>query len=394
MGLIYVNPEGPNGEPGPGEGGPRHPRDVRPDGHERRGDGRADRRRPHVRQDARRGIGRATSAPSRRAAPLEQQGLGWKNTFGTGKGADAITSGLEVVWTPTPTKWDNTLPRDPVQVRVGADQEPGRRVAVAGEGRAGAARCPARSIRRTARPPTMLTTDLALRMDPDLRADRPPVPRAPGGVRRGVRQGLVQAAAPRHGAGLALPRAVGAGAAAVAGPGPGRRSRADRRGRDRRPQAAGARLRAVGRPSWSAPPGRRRRASAAPTSAAAPTAPGSGWSRSGTGRSTSRPSWAPCCRPSSRIQQEFNSCAVRRDEGLARRPDRAGRVRGGRAGGARRRTRHHRPVRAGTHRRDAGADRRRVVRRPRTAGRRVPQLRCRPGRSARRRPCWWTGRTC
>ena len=54
MGLIYVNPEGPNGKPGPGRRGPRHPRDLRPHGDERRGDGRADRRRPHLRQDPRR----------------------------------------------------------------------------------------------------------------------------------------------------------------------------------------------------------------------------------------------------------------------------------------------------------------------------------------------------
>ena len=66
--------------------------------------------------------------------------------------------------------------------------------------------------------------------------------------------------------------------------------------------------------------------------------------------------------------------AVRRHEGLARRPDRARRVRGGRAGGEERRARRHGPVRAGAHRRLAGADRRRVVRRARADGRRVPQL--------------------
>ena len=44
-----------------------------------------------------------------RAAPIEQQGLGWKNSFGTGKGDDTIGSGLEVIWTPTPTKWSNNF---------------------------------------------------------------------------------------------------------------------------------------------------------------------------------------------------------------------------------------------------------------------------------------------
>ena len=47
--------------------------------------------------------------PEPEAAPLEQQGLGWKNRFGTGKGRDTITSGLEVTWTPTPTRWDNSF---------------------------------------------------------------------------------------------------------------------------------------------------------------------------------------------------------------------------------------------------------------------------------------------
>ena len=86
--------------------------------------------------------------------------------------------------------------------------------------------------------------------------------------------------------------------------------------------------------------------------------------------------------------------AVRRQEGLARRPDRPGRVRGRRAGGAERRPRRHRAVRAGAHGRLAGADRRRVVRRARADRRRVPQLPRGPGRSCRRRRCCWTGPTC
>ena len=47
------------------------------------------------------------SAQSRKPRPIEQQGLGWKNRFGTGKAGDAITSGIEVIWTTTPTKWSN-----------------------------------------------------------------------------------------------------------------------------------------------------------------------------------------------------------------------------------------------------------------------------------------------
>ena len=69
MGLIYVNPEGPNGNPGSGRGGQGHPRNLLPHGDERRGDRGADRRRPHLRQDPRRRRSVARSARSRKARP-------------------------------------------------------------------------------------------------------------------------------------------------------------------------------------------------------------------------------------------------------------------------------------------------------------------------------------
>ena len=208
----------------------------------------------------------------------------------------------------------------------------------------------------------------------DLRADREALPRAPRPARRRVRQGVVQAAAPRHGTRLALPRPVGPGAAAVAGPRPRRRSRADRRRGHRRPQGARSSPRDCRSRSWSPPPGRRRRASAAPTSAAAPTARGSASRRRRTGRSTSRPSWPRCCRRSSRSSRTSTRSQSGGKRGLARRPDRPRRLRGRRAGGEGRRARRHGPVRARAHRRLAGADRRGVVRRARADRRRVPQL--------------------
>ena len=67
MGLIYVNPEGPERQPRSARLGPRHPRDLRPHGDGRRGDRRPDRRRPHLRQDPRRGRSLASSVPSRKA---------------------------------------------------------------------------------------------------------------------------------------------------------------------------------------------------------------------------------------------------------------------------------------------------------------------------------------
>ncbi|HET6856216.1 MAG TPA: catalase/peroxidase HPI [Streptomyces sp.] len=165
MGLIYVNPEGPNGNPDPLAAA----RDIRETfgrmamndeetvaliagGHtfgKTHGAGPAD----HVGDDP-------------EASGLEQQGLGWRNSFGTGKGGDAITSGLEVTWTTTPTQWGNDffthlfgyeweLTKSP------ADAHQWKPKNGAGEGTVPAAHDPAKKIA-----PTMLTTDLALRFDP------------------------------------------------------------------------------------------------------------------------------------------------------------------------------------------------------------------------------------
>jgi catalase-peroxidase len=163
MGLIYVNPEGPNGEPDPLKAA----HDIRETfarmamndeetlaliagGHsfgKTHGAASGD----HV-------------GPEPEGAPIEQQGLGWKNTYGTGKGGDTITSGLEVVWTSTPTRWSNQFFEnlfayewELVKSPAGAWQWQ----ANGGEGTIPGAHDPADTRR-----PTMLTTDLALRFDP------------------------------------------------------------------------------------------------------------------------------------------------------------------------------------------------------------------------------------
>ena len=162
-------------------------------------------------------------------------------------------------------------------------------------------------------------------------------------------------------------------AAAVAGPRPRGRSRADRRGGHRRPQGQDPRLGTVHLPAGLHRLGvggelpRHRQARRGQRGADPP--------RAAEGLGGQRPGRAGQGAADARADPAgLQQLAVRREEGLARRPDRPGRVRGRRAGGEERRARRHGPVRAGAHGRLAGADRRRVVRRARTDRRRVPQL--------------------
>jgi len=165
MGLIYVNPEGPNGRPSAIDSG----RDIRETfGRMAMNDeetvaliaGGHTFGKCH-------GAGSATQVgPAPEGASIEDQGLGWKSSFGTGKGGDAISSGIEGAWTPTPIKWDNSyfdtlfkydwdlvkspagasqwIPTDPAAAKTVPDaHDPAKRHA-----------------------PIMTTADLALRMDP------------------------------------------------------------------------------------------------------------------------------------------------------------------------------------------------------------------------------------
>jgi catalase-peroxidase len=166
MGLIYVNPEGPNGRPDPLASA----RDIRETfrrmamndeetvaliagGHTFG--------KTHGAADPDRYVG-----PEPEGAPLEEQGLGWKNSFGSGKGRDAITSGIEVTWTATPTTWDNSY----FETLFGFEWELTKSPAGANQwqpkGGAGAGTVPDPEDGSLSRPPTMLTTDLALRFDP------------------------------------------------------------------------------------------------------------------------------------------------------------------------------------------------------------------------------------
>ncbi|WP_170308866.1 catalase/peroxidase HPI [Pseudonocardia hierapolitana] len=166
MGLIYVNPEGPNGNPDPLAAA----RDIRETfrrmamndeetvaliagGHTfGKTHGAAD-PEPHV-------------GPEPEAAPIEEQGLGWKSTFGSGKGRDAIGSGLEVTWTPTPTKWSNWFFHNLFQYEWELTKSPAGAHQWRPKNGAASNTVPDPETGDLNRAPSMLTTDLALRFDP------------------------------------------------------------------------------------------------------------------------------------------------------------------------------------------------------------------------------------
>lgn len=162
MGLIYVNPEGPNGNPDPLAAA----RDIRETF-----------RRMAMNDEETvaliagghtfgktHGAGPAESVgDDPEASPLEQQGLGWKSSYGTGKGGDAITSGLEVTWTTKPTQWSN----DFFDILFGYEWELTQSPAGANQWVAKDAEAIIPDAHSDAKKlPTMLTTDLSLRFDP------------------------------------------------------------------------------------------------------------------------------------------------------------------------------------------------------------------------------------
>ncbi len=165
MGLIYVNPEGPNGKPDPLAAA----KDIRETfarmamndeetvaliagGHSFG--------KTH-------GAGPAGNVgPEPEAAAIEEQGLGWKNKFGTGKGADTITSGLEVTWTSTPAKWSNNFFWNLFGYEWELTKSPAGAHQWKPRGDAGAGSVPDAHDKSKRHAPAMLTTDLALRFDP------------------------------------------------------------------------------------------------------------------------------------------------------------------------------------------------------------------------------------
>ena len=385
MGLIYVNPEGPDGNPDPLAAA----HDIR----ETFGRMAMNDEETVALIAGGHTFGKTHGAapasnvePEPEAAGLDEQGLGWKNSFGTGKGGDTITSGLEVTWTTTPTKWSNNffenlfgyeweLTKSP----AGAHQW--RPKNGAGAGTVPHAHDPSKRIA-----PSMLTTDLALRFDPayekisrrflenpDQLADafarawfklthRDMGPRArylgpevpaeeliwqdpiPAVNHKLIdAQDIASLKSKILASGLSVSELVSTAWA----------SASTFRGSDKRGGANGARIRLAPQKDWE----------------------------------VNQPAQlAKVLKTLEGIQSAFNSAAVRRQEGLAGRPDRAGRLRRRRAGGEECRSRGHGSLHAGTHGRLAGADRCGILRRARTDRGRLPQLPQgqvhRPGRSA------------
>ncbi len=372
MGLIYVNPEGPGGNPDPLAAA----RDIRETF-----------RRMAMNDEETvaliagghtfgktHGAGPATSVgPEPEAAPIEQQGLGWRSSYGAGKGGDTISSGLEVTWTTTPTKWSNNffwnlfgyeweLTKSP----AGAHQW----VAKGGAGTVPDAHDPSKR-----HAPTMLTTDLSLRFDPayekisrrfyehpeELAAafakawfklthrDMGPITRYLGPLVPKEPQiwqdpvppvthkliGAKDIAALKDkilNSKLSISQLVSTAWAAAA----------TFRGTDKRGGANGARIRLAPQKDWEV---------------------------------NNPAELAKVLRTLEGIRKDVQQLAGPREEGgLAGRPDRAGRLRGRRASRRRRRVQRAGAIQARTHRCHSAADRRGVVRRARADRGRVSQL--------------------
>jgi catalase-peroxidase len=165
MGLIYVNPEGPNGNPDPLAAA----RDIR-DTFARMAMNDEETfaliAGGHTFGKAHGAAGADYVGPEPEAAPIEAQGLGWKNSYGSGKGRDTITSGLEVTWTPTPTAWDNSFLETLFRYEWELIESPAGAKQWRPKDGAGANTAPDPEDGSLNRPPMMLTTDLALRFDP------------------------------------------------------------------------------------------------------------------------------------------------------------------------------------------------------------------------------------
>ena len=393
MGLIYVNPEGPGGKPDP-LAAAKYIRETFRRMAMNDEETVALIAGGHTFGKAHGAVAPSHIGPDPEGASLEEQGFGWRNSFGSGKPGDSNTSGLEGAWTNNPVKWDNgffenlyghewELTKSPAGKSQYASQERSQSGHRAGRVR------PVEESRSHDAHDGSVAPDGS-----DLRADFEALLREPEAACRRLREGVVQADTPRHGPARSLSRQVGSQrGAVVAGPRARRRSRADRRAGHRRPQGQDPRIGLVRLPTgldrlgvgrivpWHRQARWGERGAHPPRAA----------ERLG-GQQPRRAAEGAC--GAGEDPDGFQPLADQGEESLARGPDRAGRLRGRRERCEERRAQRAGSLHAGAHGRVAGANRRGVVCRARTHRRRVPQL---PGRRTgtdRRRRCWWIGRAC
>ena len=392
MGLIYVNPEGPNTVPDPLTSA----RDIR---ETFRRMGMNDEEtvaliagghtfgKTHGAADPDRHLG-----PEPEGAPLEEQGLGWRSGYGTGKGADAITSGLEGTWTPTPTRWDNSFFETLFGYEWDLELSPAGLWQWIPRDGGGAGTVPDAHDPSKTHAPTILTTDLALRFDPvyepiSRRFLENPDQLADAFARAWFKLTHLDMGPIQRYLGPLVPQetliwqdpvpAVDhelvdaddiADAQARGSSPPGCRSPSSSstawasastfRVSDKRGGANGARIRLEPQRGWEVND---------PDTLA-----------HGAGHAGGDPGVVHSATGARRSRWPTSSCSAGAPPS-SRPPERRPRRRG--------------PVHPGTHGRHAGADRRRVLRRARAGRGRVPQL-PREGPGCRRSTCWSTGRTC
>jgi hypothetical protein len=371
-------PGRPERQPRSHRRGEGHTRDIPPHGHERRGDRGADRRRALVRQDPR-SRPRDQCRPRTRGGSARSPGPGLEEQLRHRQGRRRHHQRHRGHLEHDADEVEQQLLRKPFRFRVQARQEPGRRSSMGRGGwRGHGSGCP-----RPQQAPRPHDADHGpvVAGRPGLREDLATLLRAPRRVRRRVRQGVVQADASRHGADHPLSRPAGSGRAAdLAGSGSRRGSSADRRQGHRRPEGHDPRVRVVRLAAGLDRLGvggivPRHRPSRRGQRSADPPGPGEGLGGQRPGPA------GEGARDAGEGPVGIQPCPDRRQESLARRPDRPGRVRCCRAGREEGRPRRRRCRSPRAHRRLAGADRRRILRGSRTAGRRLPQLR--GGRSGR-----------
>ena len=299
MGLIYVNPEGPNGNPDPVAAA----RDIR----ETFARMAMDDEETAALIIGGHTFGKCHGAgdpdlvgPEPEGCPIEHQLIGWPSTAGTGKGVDAITSGLEGAWTNNPVAWDNGYLDNLFGYEWELTTSPAGAQQWTPTDASAQDKVPDADDPSKRHAPMMLTTDLALKVDPIYAPIAKRFHENPDQLADAFGRAWYKLLHRDMGP---LTRYLGPWVPEPQlwqDPVPDVDHELDRRCRHRRAQGEGPRRRGCPPPNWSPPRGHRRRASAAPTSAAGRTAPGSDSRRRRTGRPTSPLSSPRCCRRSRR----------------------------------------------------------------------------------------------